>query len=190
MCGYCALTLTELACWFQLLQRRARSPPKMFGWSGKAFPMEVCQEKARAFAQLQVSGSDLAKWVLSSGTSTIQNKLSAADTSVIIPTRETPSDRLGGEKAIFASRCRGELLGPLSWKRAQKHHRCERGSSPGVVYRPDRSPNWRHPAGPVQNYSGAGMPLGLGPGGVHPPAHRVRTQDWRLLGSTSLKQIH
>jgi hypothetical protein len=61
--------------------------------------MDVCQEKARAFAQLQVSGSDLAKWVLSSGTSTIQNELSAADTSVIIPTRETAFDRLGGKQS-------------------------------------------------------------------------------------------
>jgi hypothetical protein len=63
--------------------------------------MEVCQEKTRAFIQLQVSGSDLAKWVLSSGTSAIQNELSAADTSVIIPIRETTFDRLGGKQSNF-----------------------------------------------------------------------------------------
>lgn len=94
MCGYCALTLTVST----LVSVAAAAGPisaEDVRQERQGIPMDVCQEKARAFAQLQVSGSDLAKWVLSSGTSTIQNELSAADTSVIIPTRETAFDRLG-----------------------------------------------------------------------------------------------
>jgi hypothetical protein len=101
MHGYCALTLTAISMLVSVAAAAGPLSTEDVRLERQSIPPEVCQEKARAFAQLRVSGSDLAKWVLVSGTSTIQNKLYAADASVIIPTRETPSDQLGSEKFNF-----------------------------------------------------------------------------------------
>ncbi len=62
---------------------------------------ESCFEKAQIYPSLQSTGSALAQWVLLSGTSTIQNKLSAVDRSTVIIPRDEHFETLGTKLQSF-----------------------------------------------------------------------------------------
>jgi hypothetical protein len=68
----------------------------------QAISQEICFEKAHIYPSLQATGSALARWVLLSGTSTIQNKLSAVDSSTVVFPREERFGTLGSKLQSFS----------------------------------------------------------------------------------------